>query len=132
MLIANLKTKILFIFFILIGSLFSFEKTQASEYIIQQVDPNFPVEKLKGKGIEIRTVNDLSSQVETTNDLRKILKECGLEKETTSFDAVDIDQLFLRAKHFDVVKLQEKYPRFEKEKLKMLKEKVMKNEGGAK
>jgi len=132
MLIPNLKTKILLIQFIFIGLLFSVEKTQASEYIVQQVDPSFPVEKLKGKGIEVRTVNDLPKAIETTNDLREILKECGLEKETSSFDAVDIDQLFLRAKHFDVVKLLGKYPQFDKEKLKMLKEKIVINEGGAK
>lgn len=120
---ASLKNQ--FCSILLLTLIFFSRQAQSNNYIIQQVDPNYPVEKLKGKGIEVRTVNEIPPSMNTLEDLRKVLKDCDLEKETASFDAVDIDVLFLRVKHLEVTELQKKYPTFNEKKLQMLKEKTL-------
>ena len=112
--------------FVLIASvLFSLPSTSRADdsFHIQQVDKDFPVEQFAGAGITVHKADEEKPgdwnlpQVEVRD---KAFSQAGLTDDVKSWDQLDRDMLFLRARASTGDSLAESYPKLSKKKLRAL------------
>ena len=115
-------------FVIFVGLIFSqlaFAGSDASTatFHIQQIDKDVPVEQFAGPGITVHKADEKRSDVWSlprveTRD--KAFSGAGLSEDLKSWDQLDRDMLFLRARASDPNALASAYPKISKKKLRAL------------
>lgn len=97
---------------------------------IQQVDKNFPVQQMKASGVEIHTLEKTSSDEWDLPPVLvrdRIFRESDLATDVSSWDHLDRDMLFLRARSFDAKELRNIYPQINAKKLSKLKQLIQRD-----
>ena len=90
---------------------------------VQQVDKDFPVEQFAAPGIQVHKADEDKPgawnlpQVEARD---KAFSQAGLTDDLKSWDQLDRDMLFLRARESGENGLVETYPKLSKKKLRAL------------
>ena len=96
---------------------------QQPVYQIQQMDPKVPVEKLAGPGIKIHKASELKKKgwaLPTVQDRETAFSQAGLKELIASWDQLDRDMLYLRARDQDTPTLIAQYPKLPSGKLQAL------------
>jgi len=94
----------------------------------QQLNPSVDLSKLKQKGVETHTLENLNiKKGHLLFDIKtrdKWLSDSGINDEIKNFDELGKDLLVKRAIEFPIKKLKKSYPTFLARKLELLKKKV--------
>lgn len=121
-----LKTLVVAIFTIgLLGFPLKSIAEEKTQYHVMPLDSNFDASKMASKKTVIHSVaktneTDIVNKLPSNQDVILILKHAGFSSELEKMDALDRDQLYLRAKKYSLMELEKNYPNIPKEKLEAL------------
>lgn len=116
---------------IILVILFSAGSALASEEVfeIQQLDPNFPIQKLQTPGVRIhkwKATKRADSFLPSRSKKYELFRRSQLSEDVANWDTYQKDSLILDAWNLDETDLQKTYPQLNKEKLKQLQINVLK------
>jgi hypothetical protein len=96
------------------------ENASTPTFQVQQIDPNFDVQKMAGPGVKIHTREELrgkNTKLPTTEFRDSCFSKAGLQASVRHWDQLDKDHLFVSARDATPERLSELYPKLSKDKL---------------